>query len=249
MNTEEQRQLGQSIAAKLDATKTQSIVGDETSSFEKIFTTAITELSVDDIVANVLQGPAEWACYALRYVPNLSAQDRDALIQKSAEEPLAALNTLRFVPDLGSHSDVLAQAAGALAQVQGEISGFYLNNKGSYNCEFTMYWTNNGKIQPAAGSGSSGYKWSSKLMVGQATHMNCSDFQLPKSPLAAGNEVWMYLWVQAGQDIQSPLRFTYNPNTSDYAWFTSSGCTQNDSLALEKIATPPAADAAKATST
>jgi len=51
-------------------------------------------------------------------------------------------------------------------------------------------------------------------------------------------------WAQAGSDIESPLRFTYNPNTSNYAWFTSSGCTMNDALGLDKVAPPPKAIAA-----
>lgn len=214
MKTEKQRQLGIRMVGKLKAKKTQDIIGNSTSSYEKIFRTAVTEIGLDEIVSNVLQGPAEWAHHALRYVPSLSIQHRDALIRKSAEEPLSALHTLRFVPELGRHRDEVVKAAGALAQVQGAISGFYLNNKGSYNCEFTMYWTNNGKIQPAAGSAKGDWIWSSKMMVGQDTQMTCSAFQLPNSPLQLGNEVWMYLWVQAGSDIESPLRFTYNPNLS-----------------------------------
>ena len=102
-----------------------------------------------------------------------------------------------------------------------------------------MYWVDNAQIQPAAGSSSGLWKWSSKLMVGQDAQMACTDFALADSPLNEGDTVWMYMWVQAGKDIESPLRFTYSSTTADYAQFTSSGCTQNDSLALDKVATPP----------
>jgi hypothetical protein len=253
MKTDEQRGLGLKLAKSLGAVKTQEII--KNSNFETILKTASTEMSLDKLVSTVLEGPPEWAYQTLRSVPNLSNDNRNALIRKAAEEPLSALHTLRLVNDLGSHGKALSQKAGALAATQGEISGFYLNNKGSYNCEFTMYWSNAGQTQPAKGSQSRDWVWSKKLMVGQDTQVICSDFALPvpgktypdpqpNSPLAAGNEVWMYLWVQAGSDIESPLHFTYNPNTSNYAWFTSSGCTLNDALGLDKVAPPPKAVAA-----
>jgi hypothetical protein len=255
MKTDEQRALGLKLAKSLGAVKTQEIIKNANTNFETILKTASTEIGLEKLVSNILEGPPEWAFHTLRDVPNLSNDQRSVLIRKAGEEPLSALHTLRLVNDLGSHRDALIQKAGVLAATQGEISGFYLNNKGSYNCEFTMYWSNAGKTQPNAGSQSRDWVWSKKLMVGQDTQHVCSDFALPvpgktypdpqpNSPLAAGNEVWLYLWVQAGHDIESPLRFTYNPNTSNYAWFTSSGCTLNDALGLDKVAPPPKAVAA-----
>jgi hypothetical protein len=255
MKTDEQRGLGLKLAKSLGAVRTQEIIKDPKSDFTTILKTASAEIGLDKLVENIIEGPPEWAFHALRQIPNLSSKERDILIRKTAEEPLTAVHTLRSINDLGTHHNTLLQRAGVLAQTQGEISGFYLNNKGSYNCEFTMYWSNAGKIQPNAGSQSRDWVWSSKLMVGQDTQLVCSDFALPvpgktypnpqpNSPLAAGNEVWMYLWVQAGNDIESPLHFTYNPNTPNYAWFTSSGCTLNDALGLDKIAPPAKAVAA-----
>ena len=142
MKTNEQRTLGLKLATALGAVKTQEIIKNANSNFETILKTASTEISVDKFVSTVLEGPPEWAYQALRSVPNLSNDNRDALIRKAAEEPLSAVHTLRLVNDVGSHSKALSQKAGALAATQGEISGFYLNNKGSYNCEFTMYWSN-----------------------------------------------------------------------------------------------------------
>jgi hypothetical protein len=255
MKTDEQRGLGLKLAKSLGAIKTQQTLKDAKSNFETILKTASTEIGLDKFIANVLEGPPEWAYHTLRHIPNLDNKHRDLLIRKTAEEPVTAVHTLRFINDIGAHHNTLIQKAGALAQTQGDISGFYLNNKGSYNCEFTMYWSNAGKTQPQDGSQSRDWVWSSKLMVGQATQLVCSDFALPvpgktypdpqpNSPLAPGNEVWMYLWVQAGSDIESPLHFTYNPNTPNYACFTSSGCTLNDALGLDKIAPPPKAVAA-----
>jgi hypothetical protein len=253
MKTNEQRALGLKLATALGAVKTQEAI--KNGNFESILKTASTEIGLDKLVSSVLEGPAEWAYQTLRSVPNLNNENRNALLRKAAEDPLSSVHTLRLINDLGSHGKALSERAGALAATQGEISGFYLNNKGSYNCEFTMYWSNAGKTQPAEGSQPRDWVWTKKLMVGQDTKAICSDFALPgtgkkypdpqpNSPLAVGNEVWIYLWVQAGSDIESPLRFTYNPNTSNYAWFTSSGCTQNDALGLDKVAPPPKAAAA-----
>lgn len=236
MDAKMQRRLGARLAGQIKAVNTQCVIGKADSGYKDILDAAAAELSLDDLVTHVLQGPAEWAYQALRHVPNLSPQHREALIHKASEEPLAAVYTLRFVPDLGTQRDAVAQAAGSFAQSLGNISGFYLNNKGSYNCEFTMYWTDGGKTQPAAGTPGGGWKWSSRLMVGMDDTLGCLQFKLADSPLQAGDEVWMYMWVQAGQDIESPLRFTYDPSTSNHAYFTSSGCTQSDSLALEKVA-------------
>lgn len=233
MSTEEQRRLGATLATAARAVKTRAVIADPTSDYRKILSTAALELSLDDLVKAVLQGPPEWAYQALQSIDCFNGTQRSALLEKAASDSHSALRLLRFGPDLGTHRDAMARAAGALAATQGTISGLYLNNKGSYNCAFTMYWVNGGKTMPPP---TASKKWSSTLMVGQDTKMACSEFALPTAPLQDGNEVWMYLWVQAGQDIESPLRFTYSSNTSDVAYFTSSGCTQSDSLALEKIA-------------
>jgi len=235
-----QRELGLRLMQQLGADATRSIIGNKDSDYSAIFTAAARELKPGQLVDAVLEGPPEWAYYALRDVSNLSTEDQARLAERAADDPLTAVNALRTVRGLDAHTDLLTEAAGVLAASQGTISGFYLNNKGSYNCEFTMYWVDNGKIQPAAGSSSGLWKWSPKLMVGQDAQMACTEFALTDSPLNEGDTVWMYMWVQAGKDIESPLRFTYSSTTADYAWFTSSGCTQNDSLALDKVDTPPA---------
>src|SRR5262249_3337597 len=232
----EQRQLGLRLAKTLGARKTQDIIKDPTSSYELIIKTALMEIGLDKLIPNVLEGPPEWAVYALRNIPNPGSH-RDALLRKAAEDPESALHTLRFVPELGSHRRALTQKAGAHAVSSGEISSFYLNNKGSYNCEFTMMWMDNGLTQPTNGYGNwSDWVWSPKLNVGQDATMSCVKFAKQKAPLQNGDEVWILMWVESGHNIESPLRFTYNSNTSQTAYFTSSGCTQNDSLALDKVA-------------
>ncbi|MEN2786925.1 hypothetical protein ACFOKI_08640 [Sphingomonas qilianensis] len=234
-----QRELGLKLAQQRGADTLQSVISDRNSDYSAIFAAAARDLKPGALIEAVLAGPPEWAFYALTNLPNLDADERAALVAKAATDPFTAANTLRGVRGIEAHSDALTQAAGNFAATQGTISGFYLNNKGSYNCEFTMYWVDNGKAQPQTGSKSDKWVWSSKLMVGQDEKKACTDFALTDSPLKEGDTVWIYLWVQAGQDIESPLRFTYSSAVAEYACFTSSGCTQSDSLALDKVASPP----------
>ncbi|TXC69790.1 hypothetical protein FSB78_01575 [Sphingomonas ginsenosidivorax] len=234
-----QRELGMKLAQNYGADALQGVIGDRTADYSAIFAAAGRYLRSGEVIDAVLAGPPEWAFYALTNIPNIDPADRARLVAKAQEDPFTAANTLRGVRGIDAHAEALTQAAGSYASSQGTISGFYLNNKGSYNCEFTMYWVDNGQVQPKKGSTPDKWVWSSKLMVGQDEKKACVDFALSGSPLKEGDTVWMYLWVQAGQDIESPLRFVYSSAVADYAWFTSSGCTQSDSLALDKVASPP----------
>ena len=87
MKPDEQRALGLKLAKTLGAVRTQDILKDANNNFEAILKAASTEIGPDKLVSNVLQGPAEWSYHTLRYVPNLTGDQRDALIRKAAEEP------------------------------------------------------------------------------------------------------------------------------------------------------------------
>ena len=80
MKHDEQRGLGLKLAKTLGAVRTQDILKDANNNFEAILKAASTELGPDKLVANVLQGPAEWSYHTLRYVPNLTGDQRDALL-------------------------------------------------------------------------------------------------------------------------------------------------------------------------
>lgn len=234
MNRDEQRDLGIKLATDLGAEKTLAALNKDDFCYEDILKTAASELGLDKFVATILKNDPTWAAKALSFVPDLGDY-RESLIKKVAEHPHSSLEVFRTAGDLGSHEELLQSSAGALVSTQGEISGFHLLDQGGYNCAFTMYWTNNGNYpvtRPPANDG----PWSEKILLGQSTSKKCSDFATAKSPLAPGNEVWMYMWVQAGTDNESPLHFTYNPNTANYAYFTSSGTTTSNNLGFNKIA-------------
>lgn len=239
MNLEEQRELGIKLAAELGAEKTLAALNDKDVCFKNILPTAANEIGMDKFVSIILQNDPSWAAQTLVNVPDLGKY-RDELVRKAAEDQTAALDALRNGGKLGQHRGLVEAAVGNLAGTQGDIAGFVLLDQGGYNCAFTMYWSNNGVNYPTDKSKA---VWSDEIMLGQSTNKKCSDFAVEGYPLTAGNEVWMYMYVRAGKDIESPLRFTYNPNTSNYAYFTSSGTTTIDNLGFNQIAPLPAAAA------
>ena len=246
MSYDEQRRFGIRLAQSENAVKTKEAIKDEHSCYEDILTTAADEVGVDTLVSHVLESDPEWAYNTLIHVPNLGSH-RDALIVKASESPEWALHTHRFVDDLGSHAEKVAKKAAGLVQSQGDISGFNLLDQAWYNCQFTMYWVNDGKPQPQTAIPKSDWgdwKWSSELHGGGGgVTVACTEFVLPKAPLVAGNAVWMYMWVRAGKDVESTLRFTYNPNTTDIAYFTATGSTGSPRLSLTKVTSPVVASA------
>jgi len=230
MEHHEQRRLAIKLAKAGGLTETvPAITG---SCYEDILKEARNEVGVDKLVSLVLQGDPEWAYNTLRFVPNLGAH-RDALLKKAAETPEIAIQTLRFIPDLGRHKDTLVKNAGTLADPLGRISSLSLLNEGGFVCWYTMYWINNGVVQPAGTKGSP-VVWSPKMLINifDPVVEACSYFAAAPStaPLQAGNEVWMYVWVQAGKDNESPLHFTYDPNTNQIANFSISGGTLTNTI-------------------
>jgi hypothetical protein len=210
--------------------KTQAALANENSRFSDIVNTAVSEVGVDALVAQILQGPPQWAYKTLRFVPNLGA-NRDALLQKAAQDPASALSAYRFVQDQGNHGTTLAQSAGKFAQAVGPIKAMNLKNSGSYVCQWTLKWENNLQVQPKTGYPNWGdWYWSGSLDVGQSQSIDLSQFSKPNAPLQAGNLVWMYVWVESGDDMESPVQFTYDPSSVETANFVSDGCTKNDDL-------------------
>lgn len=235
MKYHDQRRAALTLAKQAGATKTAGTIL-RGGCFEDIFKDAANEVGLDALVSLVLQGDPEWAFNVLRYVPNLGAH-RHALLQKAAETPEFALQTLRFVPDLGSHRDTLVAKAGTLADPVGRISNLSLINDGGFVCAFTMYWINNGVTQPAGTTGSP-VVWSPNMDLNfNPVSETCSYFAAPPStaPLQAGNEVWMYVWVESGKDNQSTFRFTYDPNTDQTANFVITGGVDNNTLGYTGI--------------
>jgi hypothetical protein len=56
-------------------------------------------------------------------------------------------------------------------------------------------------------------------------------------PLSKGDQVWMYIYVQAGYDVnnKSQFLFTYDPGTTACANLVLSGTTSNPILSLSGV--------------
>jgi hypothetical protein len=225
-----QRRIGLSLAESENAAKTSQAISDPDCCFEDILTTAADEIGIDKLAAHVLNNDPEWAYRTLRHVPDLGSH-RDALIAKAAESPEWALHTLRFVPDLGSSQGLVESRAGVLAQSQGNISGFNLLDQGWYNYAFTMYWIHQGVEY---GPDLPNKKYAAEISGGGGpAQAPCLYFPDDPRTLQAGDSVWMFNWIRASTtDCESALRFTYDPTTTNYAYFTATGSVDSPSLAL-----------------
>ncbi len=241
MQYDKQRRAGVRAAVSEHADNTLRQIRDQNSCYKDILTTARQEVGLDKLVDHILRNDPEWAYQALRSLDDLGDY-RDPLIEKAAEDEEWALHTLRFVPEIEAHKDFLTAKAGNSVGPIADIAGFNLLDQGWYNCAFTMFWVNNGQPQPQTAvprSNWGSWKWSSTMSGGGSGEtQQCTYFELENAPLQAGNEVWMYMWVQAGDDIESPFRFTYNPNTADIAYFSATGSTKSTRLSLSNVAAP-----------
>ncbi|WP_271856186.1 hypothetical protein [Patiriisocius marinus] len=249
MKLNEQRMRGIRAAQKNQANETLIAIKNPNSCYEDILKVAIKENGLDAVVKHVLDDGPEMAYQMLRTIPNLG-EYRDALIKKTGDSREFILSTLRFIPDLGDNKAYLQGKLGRSLETSGSISGFKFLDQAWYNCAFTMMWVNNGKQYPkTVEESNSKWVWSKTLIGGSnGISMNCTDFQLTDkddpskitTPLVSGNEVWIYMWVEAGNDIESAFKFVYDPNTLNVASFTATGSTQSTKLSLSGPVSPPA---------
>ncbi len=236
MEAELQRRLGLKLAVAAGAARTQAAIKNESNCYEEILKAAVEDVGLDTVTEKVLESDPEWASQMLQHIPDLGAH-RDALLEKATASPASALHALRFVADLGSHKQSLVAAAGRDAVSLGNISAIHLKNDAGIVCQFTMYWTNANQSQPQTGyPNNKNWAWSSKLPVGQSQTMACRNFALADAPLEAGDEVWIYVWVESGKDVVSPLRFTYDPTNVNCANFAISGPVDSNTLGYSAMA-------------
>ncbi|MCP4045424.1 MAG: hypothetical protein GY732_05485 [Gammaproteobacteria bacterium] len=236
MNVEQQRRAGLRLAVAAGAEKTQAAIKDESSCYDDILKAAISDAGLGTVVAKVLESNPEWASQMLQHIPDLG-EYRDDLVKKAATSPSAALNALRSAPNLCGLQQGLILAAGSAAVSQGNISAIHLKDSAGFDCQFTMYWINNGQTQPAHSyPNTSDWKWSSVLLLGQSQTMACRNFALNDAPLEAGDEVWIYVDIKSGnKHNESLLRFTYDPTTVNCAVFAISGTTTDNTLGFSQI--------------
>jgi hypothetical protein len=153
------------------------------------------------------------------------------LLQKTAETQDAAVHTLRFVGDLGSHEPALRATAGELADPVATIDKFEFDNSGIYIAYFAMKWTHNGvTYQVTRQTGDSGGPWpgGGGLSQGDYDKVGCEYFpSVSNHPLSGGDIIWVVATAEAGASAETPVRMTYQPRAERRAKFTSTGSVQS----------------------
>lgn len=236
MDAQEQRAAGLRMAIAAKALKTKAAIKDVDSCYEDIFKAAIADVGLNETVARVLEGDPEWASQMLATIPDLG-NHREALLHKAAESPGSALQALRNVADLGdARQTILAAATPQVASIA-SVSAFSLKDSAGFNCSFTLYWENDGKLQPLTGNPNKNHMvWSPTLMLGQSTTVACRNFSLTEAPLQDGDTIWMFVSVHSGsKHNESKLRFTYDSSTIQCADFVISGTTTDNTLAYSGL--------------
>lgn len=246
MNIDKERLHAMKLAKAVGAPKTLATLANKDACFESIIRTGMSEVGLDTLVSQVLEGPPMWAQKTLLYVADVGSH-RKALINKAAETPESAWDTLRFVDNVGSHRGALLKAAGALA-VPAPISKFRLYNEAGFSCQFTLKWIHDNRLMPASEYPSwKNWVWSDEIPVLQNTGIkSVTDFVLADAPIAAGDLVWMEMWIRSGipDIIDASIQFTYDPNVDPLAStanFVASGTTQSAHLDLRDTTGPDAA--------
>jgi hypothetical protein len=82
MKFEDQRKLGVKLASKYHAPKTLEMLKDTKNCYEDILKTAASEVGVEKLVKVLLENDPTWALQTLRHVPNLGSHET-ALIAKA----------------------------------------------------------------------------------------------------------------------------------------------------------------------
>jgi len=246
MNYEEQRRLGAKLAEAAKLPKTHAAIKNDKICFEDILKTAMAEGGLDTLVSNVLSGPPEWSFRTLRYVSALGTR-RDELVKKVAEVPhlnldgsdFALTHGLRSVRNLQALASTFPKPTDPIAA---NISGMTLFDDAGFDCMWTLLWFNNGYQPNTKYADWNTWKWSDSLSLGKSSGtVLLKDFaaNLPNAPLVAGNQVWMYVYVNGGNDLpylsQPCLSFIYDPNTPNVASFTVSGTTTIGNLGYNGI--------------
>ena len=233
MNFDEQRKLGVKLASQYDAPKTMAMLKDPNACYADILQTATEEIGVDNVLAQVLQGPAQWAQNAYLAIPNLGSS-QDAIVEKATDfaSPVESAEAPSF-------EDVSAARPNGGGDPIA-ISRMNLNCQAIVVCNWSLNWTDAGEDQPKKNYPD----WNKWLWTDNITQykssgaINLTKFsQHVNLPLNKGDQVWMWVYVQAGYDVHDKnlFSFVYDPGTTACANLILSGTTSGPILSYSGI--------------
>lgn len=242
MDYNRERIIGIQAAQKLGAVKTVAVIADQHKDFKAIFDTAIAEIGLDAVVTELTQASPIWAHAALVSIPDLGDY-REALLKRAGEAPPGVSSPGTETPMEDDSTKAIFAAFSSSSVFESEISAISLKNKMAANCQFTAKWFDGGVVQPTnAYSDWNDWLWSSKLTAGCSQKLTLSEIaaKVPKSPLKNGDLVWIYVWVEAGTDMDgrkllTSYKFTYQSGIPATADFVASGTTTINTLSVSGV--------------
>jgi hypothetical protein len=233
MNIDEQRKLGLKLAIQLNATKTIALLKDTNACYSEILKVAAEELGVDTVLNHILQGPDNWSRIAHLNFPELG-NSHNAILAKSKEvaSPVSSEKAPLFDQQIEAMTLAVAEPIA--------ISKMNLNCQAIVVCNWSLNWTDAGEDQPMKNFPD----WNSWLWTDNITQYKSSGaINLTKFsehvnlPLNKGDQVWMWVYVQAGYDVHDKklFSFVYDPGTTACANLVLSGTTSNPILSYQGV--------------
>ncbi len=201
-----QRIMAAKLANDLNASKTLQLIDDQTKHIGEILRSAADEIGTDRLVSCILENDPVWAINALKYLPNLG-KHRDALVAMSQ----------KLMPDT---ADAIQPETVNGVPPSVQYVELYLISGAAFECHFTMFWQSAPDVnQPWAGDPTQkGWIWSDKLSISinRSYTYDCAHFQIPNCPLAVGDRVWLNVSIVCGNwysVTQVPFIYAQNGQT------------------------------------
>jgi hypothetical protein len=217
MNTQNQRLEAAKLAHQLGATKTLSIINDESknSPIDVILKTAEKEVGREKLMSVILESKYPfWALGALRHLSNLG--DYEAKLKKKAN--------LTFLPSAQHQEKFATMDDNSKGLNLQSINTFemYLACGVGYVANFTMYYftppfSNSWKKSTIFSGG--------KIPVCQSQTKGCDFFSMTEFPLQPGDTVMMTVGVGGGPDAPTNIWFKYDPTAKYTAQIDCLGST------------------------
>ncbi len=217
MDTQEQRLKAAKLARQLGASKTLSLINDDSknSPIDLILKTAVEEIGIKKLILIILESEYSlWALGALRYLSNIDEY----------KDKLKAKANLFFLPSADKQEKLNTNDTDKQNLNLQSINTFemYLACGMGYIANFTIYYF----TPPFSNIWKKSTLFSgNKIPVCQSQTKTCDFFSMSEFPLQVGDVVMMTVGVGGGQDTPTNIWFKYDPTAKYTAQIDCHGTT------------------------